>query len=1305
MKLASWNCRGLGNPSKIEAVKDLLKADPSDILMLQETKIEGEALLEISRSKWNKRAGKAVSSRGTSGGLATLWTDDIFHLNKHFETQHWIFTELKHNSSKLSISLFNLYVPVSYAEKRECWNSLSNYLDKNSPSNIIIAGDLNIVTKAKEKRGGSNNTDPMLVKVEEIMQFWDLLDFNPIQGIYTWSNNRVGADHISARLDRFLVQSSIMMNKKIITTKILPKLTSDHKPIQLLLEEEEELGPIPFRFSPLWIDRGEFLETVKSAWAKSFSGSPSYVWEQKLKATKQALKDWIKKPAPSPTEQRREAVQSLQTLQTDMEHKDITTELLEKEVKEQRSTFQSFRREEEYWRLKSRSLWLKAGDRNTSYFHRQYRARLSRNHIAEIKTGDGQVCKGFNQVKAAAESHFKNLYREDILSSEEETADLLSNIPHLISPEDNDSLCQPPTEEEITNVIWSMEADKAPGPDGFSIHFYKSCWHIIKDDLLKMIRGCMKKAKVGGGTNSTYLALIPKDTNPESFARFRPISLCNASYKIMAKLLANRIKPLLKRMITSFQGGFVEGRHIQDNVIQVQEIVHSSIHRNEKGMLIKLDMANAFDRVNRSFLYRVLLSFGFSSQFVQMIKACIDKPWVAPLVNGRPTSFFQTQRGIRQGCPLSPFLYIIMADTLSRKFIAERTAGNIPGLKSSIGAEPLNHALFADDSLLLGGASIRIARAIDLVLKTYCRSSGAVINDSKSEIYSWNLSHQELVGISAILGFKGHENWERIQYLGLPIISGGNKRSVWTDLISKIKNKIAAWGGFWLTRGGKVTLIKSVLSAIPLYQAAFLLAPRTVNEQISKLIRDFLWQGGKGNDNKLHLVNWETVRRPTAEGGLQIRDPSLANLALGGKILWMLIDDPMHPVSSTLRAKYGVNSSLSNLQVDSSANCTHMWKLCCKSSKFFKNLVYRIPGNGKRTSIWMESIMGREPLAENDEIADLRDWLERAGVIRLYDLSKWDHRGDWAGWDFHGVPPRLSQQQSILVDLLEDVAPVNRTTKDRWGWGQTGVYTSAAGYRALQASRNISHTPAFWKRVWDQLSIPKVNFFFWTLMHNKILTGDNMEKRNIVGPHRCALCNNNFETSQHLFMDCTFAKEVWGLFLQDFQIIIPPQNSVAELFASWNLIYPQRIPSKSFWTKIWTAMPKYVCWQLWLTRNQMIFKEERHSPLQVAAKAKSFLLEAAQQQYAKEDPLLLPEEKRWLSLLVPLPSKHFPSPKTANLEWRIRVDDDKFQPWWRSKNLTTIFFDGASKGNPGAAGAGGVLYSPDGTQKIASAGD
>lgn len=189
MKLVSWNCRGLGNPAKIEAVKDLLKSEPADILLLQETKIAGQALLEISKSSWKKSSGTTVSARGSSGGLATLWNEDKFQLINTHEILHWIFSEIIHLASKLTISLVNLYVPVNYSEKRDCWNSLAAFLEQESPNNIILAGDLNIVLNAKEKKGGINSKDPMVGVVEELAQQWDLQDFNPIQGRFTWSNN------------------------------------------------------------------------------------------------------------------------------------------------------------------------------------------------------------------------------------------------------------------------------------------------------------------------------------------------------------------------------------------------------------------------------------------------------------------------------------------------------------------------------------------------------------------------------------------------------------------------------------------------------------------------------------------------------------------------------------------------------------------------------------------------------------------------------------------------------------------------------------------------------------------------------------------------------------------------------------------------------------------------------------------------------------------------------------------------------------------------------------------------------------
>ena len=145
---------------------------------------------------------------------------------------------------------------------------------------------------------------------------------------------------------------------------------------------------------------------------------------------------------------------------------------------------------------------------------------------------------------------------------------------------------------------------------------------------------------MGGYTNSTFLALISKEANPSTFDRFRPISLCNASYKIFSKLLANRLKPLLGKLISPLQGGYVKGRHILDNVIQVQEAMHSRFLWKEKGMLIKLDMENAFDKVKHSFIVSVLYSFAFSYAFLNLIKACINNPWIAPLVNGRPANFF-----------------------------------------------------------------------------------------------------------------------------------------------------------------------------------------------------------------------------------------------------------------------------------------------------------------------------------------------------------------------------------------------------------------------------------------------------------------------------------------------------------------------------------------------------------------------------------------------------------------------------------------------------------------------------------------
>ena len=167
-----------------------------------------------------------------------------------------------------------------------------------------------------------------------------------------------------------------------------------------------------------------------------------------------------------------------------MEETEITPALLAKEQNAQSISFQAFRREEEYWRLKSRGTWMKAGDNNTSFFHKQCRVRISQNHILEINSQSGEVVKGNSQIKQLAEFHFQNLFKEDALSDPDLTSDFLANIPSLVSEAENDELMNPFKEKEIIDVIWSMELDKAPRPDRLSFLFYRICWPVIRKDLL-----------------------------------------------------------------------------------------------------------------------------------------------------------------------------------------------------------------------------------------------------------------------------------------------------------------------------------------------------------------------------------------------------------------------------------------------------------------------------------------------------------------------------------------------------------------------------------------------------------------------------------------------------------------------------------------------------------------------------------------------------------------------------------------------------------------------------------------------------
>jgi ribonuclease HI len=918
--------------------------------------------------------------------------------------------------------------------------------------------------------------------------------------------------------------------------------------------------------------------------------------------------------------------------------------------------------------------------------------------VTEIQVQNTTISEPEDIRKAAFET-FKTLYTENGRASITPQMYPLSVVPTLIKDDINRKLLEEVSQQEIKEALDQMHPDKAPGPDGFTARFFQQCWEIIKSDLTKMIKKSQASSKLGGGTNSAFLALIPKEKGALNFSRFRPISLCNTSYKILTKVIANRLKNVLPLIVPENQGGFIKGRQIADNIILVQESLHSSLCRKDKGMIIKLDLANAFDRVNHNFLFEVMKKFGFDESFVNWIRACIGSPWIAPMVNGRVTSFFKASRGLRQGCPLSPLLYAIQASVLSYQLENARICSNLKGLKIAQGVKEINHAQFADDTLLLGGASRLVAKRYKEELDAYAAVSGSEISQTKSKIYSWNITPNEMREISRILGMEGHTNWETFTYLGIPISKTNPRTSNWNHLLDKLKKRISSWGANWLSLAGRIVLIKSVLASVPIYQNSLLLAPGTTIKQMEALQRRFLWEGGKQTSRRPHLINWDKVSKPLLEGGLSLKNAKVQNLALGEKLLWHIVSGKTTWCKEALWKKYFRGPRRRCMENPSSEPTgSPIFILCRKVIDHFTPHLTWVPGNGKQIKIWEDSILGDPPLELNQNLQRLKTWMDGQNLRTLFDISAWGtgRHKPWQGWAVSNLPLDLESDWGSLKFSLQGKAPLRKRGKDERGWGRNAKpYSTSLGYSTFQNFPHVPPNPALWKSIWSLKTIPKIDLFLWTLSHSSIQTGENLQKKGWEGPFRCPLCQQAEETSNHLLLNCNFSREVWKLAV-GLQTDLPLPQDILSLLLDWPNLFPFHQKKQSVASRLWQAIPRFILWGLWLERNSRIFREkERRAPI-VSARIRSLFGEWASTHR-------LPTHSREMEEQEELWSDQFQIQKkiggnaiaTSQEQWEIRKEKGDFDNWKRERECYILSFDGASKGNPGQAGGGGIIEKPN----------
>lgn len=857
VNVMSWNARGLGRREKRSRFKKILLNNQVDFLMLQETKKAGVSEKFI-KSFWGHRNFDyaEVEAEGMSGGLLCVWAAECFTMegvasNRNFQFISGVL------SNSFKCVFVNVYGPTSCTDRKKVWGSIVN-LSHFFTLPWCMGGDFNEIRSLGERLGCSCR-DRGMADFNNFIEELGLMDLPLLGRKFTWSKS--DNDNKWSRLDRFLVNPvwlSVYKWKQWGLSRVL----SDHCPIMLKVDPRD-WGPKPFKFFNAWTLHPNFGVVVNDFWNRSdVQGWAGYRLACKLKGLKDVLKVWNREVFGNVQESLNEVENQINTLDLLAESGTLSEEDIVRKKKLKGEFWNLSRRLEWIWLQKSRLDWTMKGDKNTKFFHSIANGRQNRNLLNSLAIGDVHIEEP-GRIRIEVFNYFKNAYKEEWGSRPRLGGVAFS----VLDSVQGDFLCNPFSEEEVWQAVKACDGNKAPGPDGFNLSFIKSSWKVIKRDILQFCSEFHANSRLSKRLNTSFITLIPKVANPTGLSDYRPISLIGCIYKILAKVLAERLKKVLPLLISEVQSAFVGGRNIQDGVLIANEIVDFWKRKKQQGVLLKLDFQKAYDNLSWKFLLDMLSKFGFPAKWIKWMKECLSSAYVSVLVNGSPTGEFVLEKGLRQGDPLSPFLFVLAVEGLNLVFKRAQEHGTIKGVSVAANGPTLTHLQFADDTIVFCNASLEEFLNVKRLLSFFEAVSGLKINFHKSVVSGQGLSQGELAVFANCLGCKTQAL--PMKYLGLPLGANPRKKATWRDVIDRFQRYLATWKRRQVSFGGRILLIKSVLSNLPIYYLSLFKMPVCVLNELVKIQSRFLW-GGADLKKRLHLVSWNKVTRSKERGGVGV---------------------------------------------------------------------------------------------------------------------------------------------------------------------------------------------------------------------------------------------------------------------------------------------------------------------------------------------------------------------------------------------------------------------------------------------------
>ncbi|KAJ3701003.1 hypothetical protein LUZ61_004708 [Rhynchospora tenuis] len=804
-----------------------------------------------------------------------------------------------------------------------------------------------------------------------------------------------------------------------------------------------------------------------------------------------------------------------------------------------------------------------------------------------VKTDDDQLTGDEKVIREKFVTYFKDLYCPSLNGQElemnlarEQVFELLNQNPQPKIPNSaHQLLVETPSMHEIRRAVFTLGPDKSPGPDGLTARFIQQNWKIVGPEICTQVRSIFLNEEIPRDWLRCRVTLIPKSEEPLTPAEFRPISVGNILYRLVMKIIAIRLQPCLKTVIAQEQNAFVRGRCIADNIILVKEILHSfSLTKfKQKAFMLKADVNKAFDKLNWQFLTMAMAYLNIPQKIINIVVSSYSRAQVTININGRGDGFLTPTQGLRQGCPMSPYVFIISMEILSRMLKGASQRGLVKGVKVAATGPVITHAIYADDLVIMGATDDTEVQTITSIMQIFGSISGLHINPMKSRLwFSRSCNEQTIQMVQQAWGAREVEGEEK--YLGVFLNRKGDIKRNGRVLLEKLKAKLTGWKAHMLSHAGRLVLIKSVLMSMPVYAMSLELLPKHILNQINSLLAKFFW-GKTGSEKYMSFIAWKKICKPLEEGGLGVKNLGLFGEALFLKLVWQLMADENKLWVQICKAKYFPIVGFWRAKKNSGSS--RMWGQVLNLRHFFKEQVQWRIGDGEKVQALAQPWFANWTVQEEASQADRK--------LKVCDM--WDNQNNC--WKMDELARLFHNNQVQQIIAGNNKPDVGQESTDKLIWCQNikGAYTVKEGYKEIVSRQEaqVIVQNFDWHQIWKwKKLIPKLKVFLWRLIHKGLPLATNMHRRLHSFPAVCQRCGRENEFEMHCLFFCETSRQVWfgsALGVRVNELPLDITQTIAHAFTGMD-----EDGVELFVTTLW---------EIWKARNKAIFEHEEFQPRKV----------------------------------------------------------------------------------------------------------